>query len=110
SRERLLVGARVLARSPDAYAGRGHQRRRPVLGHEFRVGTLLEEQTHQGNIDRLGGQEKRRGANPMELIAIAVLWFLSLSRVHVGPALQELLDEIEAVDTAGGHGTRKVET
>src|SRR2546430_2196460 len=67
---------------------------RVIFRLDRRIGAVIEKKAHQRQIDGLCRHQERRGTNPIQLVAIAVLRLLFLARVHVGTQIEELSGQI----------------
>ena len=108
----FLTGERpaILAGIPDREAGRHHQRRGAVGGGNQRVGTRLEQHPHRLDICHLGRQHERRSAQPVEPIARTVPYAVAgHPRIHVDSPGEQLSDQVDAIERAGGERPRGAE-
>ena len=100
---RLLRRSRILTRVVQADSGSSHQGRRSVLVRQQGIGTALQEEADQVDINPMRGQEQRcRTGNSQEVAAGNGTRYPPRcnTRVDVGAVRQELLDEAETVDAA----------
>ena len=97
--QRLAGAARALARRPDADAGGDEQRGGAVLVRQQRVGAQRQQQAHHLQVDRLGGEQERRGAPAVERVPVAVARLGRLAGVDVGAAGDQRAGQLQV-----GHG------